>query len=190
MMASKRWLLLVASVGSLALWQGTLRAQAPAQGPPDQADDAAIPGTGQGNLFPATETAQALQNRPRTSRLLGNRNRRNARATDLLSSEADADPLEVRIAYRRAKTRAMLRDPGLTDLLQQASAAPTDPAKRAFLKQYYDRLFAAVAKIDPSPAEATHLKLLRLIARQRYDPQRRMLAGEEDLVSGHRGGRR
>jgi hypothetical protein len=195
MMASKRSLLLLLTGASLlASWQNPLQAQtsaAPAaQGAPDQADDAAIPGTGQGTLFPDNGTAQALQNRRRPSRLLGNKSARNARAADLLATEADADPLEVRVAFRRAKTEAILRDPGLIDLELEASAAPTDRAKRAYLRQYYERLFAAVAKIDPSPEEAAHLKLLRLIARQRYDPQRRMLAGEEGLLSGRGGGRR
>jgi hypothetical protein len=194
MKGSRRLLLLLASIAIPAMTQRSLHAQAPsaplAQGSPDQADDVAIPGTGPGTLFPDSGTAQALQNRRRPSRLLGNKSARNARAADLIASEADADPLEVRVAFRRAKTEAILHDPGLVDLQLEASAAPTDRAKRAYLRQYYDRLYAAVAKIDPSPAEAAHLKLLRLLARQRYDPQRRMLAGEEGLVGGRGGGRR
>ncbi len=79
---------------------------------------------------------------------------------------------------------AMVRDPGLADLLRNADAAETDRARRAFLRDYYNQLYALVKKIDPSPALAKHVELLSEVARQRYDPQRRMLAGEEDLVNG------
>jgi hypothetical protein len=160
---------------------------------PDQATDTSPAASGSGNLFPETGPAAGQQaplaGRPRPSRLLGNKNKRNARAADILSEEADSDPLEVRIAFRRAKTLAMAQDPGMPELLHRAAAAPTDKAKREWLRQYYDRLFADIRKIDPSPSLAAHVALLTKIAQQRYDPQRRMLAGEEDLVNGRRGRR-
>jgi hypothetical protein len=200
-MTALRRLLLLAFLG-LGTAGPALRAQEPnppaATTPtpaPDQ-DQSTEPGAATlgGNLFPGSGPSlgpdqQPLHNRPRPSRLLGNKSQRNARATDLISAAADADPLDVRIAYRRAKTLAMAQDPGLADLLRRAAAAPTDKAKREWLHQYYDRLFAAVRKIDPSPALKAHVRLLVIIARQRYAPQRRMIAGEEDLVNGSRGRR-
>jgi hypothetical protein len=197
-MTVPRRLLLLSALG-LALFSQNLRAQEaspPVEMPDagtDQSGDATSSGPNSGNLFPengATATGQPgqpiLHGRPRASRLLGTKNKRNARPGDLLSSEADADPLDVRIAFRRAKTQAMVQDPGLADLLHNAAMAPNDKAKRDWLRQYYTRLYAEVRKIDPSPTLASHVTLLALIARQRYDPQRRMLAGEEDLVNGRR----
>ena len=115
--------------------------------------------------------------------------RRSTRANDLLGDLADSDPLELRVAYRRAKTTAMARDPGLADLLRSAAAADTDVHKRAFLKEYYTRLYADVRKVNPSPEMQKHVELLGLVAQQRYDPQRRVVGGEEDLIRGG-GGRR
>lgn len=117
----------------------------------------------------------------------GNRNRRR----DAAVSQADADPLQVRVAYRRAKTLIMARDPGLADLLARADRAGTDPEKRAFLKQYYVRLYDEVGKTDPSPEMKKHLVTLKLIARARYEPRRREVGGDEDIVEGRdgRGGR-
>ena len=119
----------------------------------------------------------------------GQQHRRSQRASDTLLAEADADPLEVRVAYRRAKTEAMVRDPGLAALLQDADAARTDVQKRAVLKVYYTRLFDGVRKIDPSPEMKQHVDLLAHVARLRYDPQRRTVGGEEDIILGG-GGRR
>ncbi len=197
-----RWLLLAGLVLGIAVHG--LHAQSPAlpvaASPAagatpalgDDTDQEPAPGSGNGNLFPGSGPAvdqQVLRNRPRPSRLLGNKAARNARAGDLIASEADADPLEVRIAYRRAKTAAIEQDPGMNDLLLRADAAPTDKAKREYLRQYYARLFTAVQKIDPSPALSAHLALLKILARQRYNPQRRQIAGEENLINGRRGGR-
>ncbi len=97
----------------------------------------------------------------------------------------------VRVAYRRAKTTAMARDPALPELLHQAAAARTDVQKRAYLKRYYTRLYAEVSKVDPSPEMKKHVALLSAVSQQRYDPQRRAVGGEEDIVRGGGGrGRR
>ena len=114
---------------------------------------------------------------------------RNGRANDLLVDQADSDPLEVRVAYRRAKTIVMARDPELAALQREANAAATDVQKRAVLKTYYTRLFAEIRKVDRSPAMKSHVDLLSLVSQQRYDPQRRAVGGEEDIVRGG-GGRR
>ena len=116
--------------------------------------------------------------------------RRGTRSNDVLVDQADADPLAVRVAYRRAKTVAMVRDPGLADLLLQADTVRTDVQKRAVLKVYYTRLFAGVRKVDGSPEMKKHVDLLAQVAKQRYEPQRRTVGGEEDLIRGGGGGRR
>lgn len=115
---------------------------------------------------------------------------RNNRRHDLLVSQADADPLQLRVAFRRAETIAMARDPDLAVLVRQAAAADTDPEKRVYLKEYYTRLFDSVRKIDPSPEMKAHVRLLTLVAEQRYDPKRREVGGDEDLVNGRGSGRR
>lgn len=149
---------------------------------PAPSPDSTVPGTpGQG--------AAPRRGRRDNALLNSGQGRRPARSNDLLGSQADADPLEVRVAYRRAKTTAMVRDPGLADLLHEAAAAGTDVQKRAFLKQYYARLFDDVRRVNPSPEMRKHVDLLALVARQRYDPQRRVVGGEEDIVRGG-GGRR
>jgi hypothetical protein len=191
-------LLLLATLAISAMTCQAVRAQSTAP-PPAVEPDQNTQGNDNGNLFPpsatpvpgATPGVDQLQfhNRPKASRLLGNKNKKGARTTDLLSDEADADPLEVRIAYRKAKTVAMEKDPALAALLKGASDARTDKDKREWLREYYARLFAEIVKIDPSPALATHVALLSAVEKQRYDPQRRMLAGEEQLMSA-RGGRR
>jgi hypothetical protein len=194
-MTALRRFLLLASLCLAVIAAGTARAQEPAPPPeaPDQGTEAAPPAPGAaGNLFPGATPAPGqptTRNRPRPSRLLGNKSKRNARATDLVSAEADADPLDVRIAFRRAKTQAMLEDPSLADDLRAAAFASTDKLKREWLRLYYTRLYARVEKIDASPGLTAHVALLKVIARQRYDPQRRMVAGEEDLVNGRRGRR-
>jgi hypothetical protein len=107
----------------------------------------------------------------------------------MAAEKADMDPLDVRVAYRRDKTLVMERDPGLADLLREAAEAPTDNDKRAWLKQYYTRLYAGIRKIDPSPAMKAHVDLIAFVTEQRWNPQRRAVAGEEDLVNGRRGRR-
>ncbi len=117
----------------------------------------------------------------------GQPHRRGQRLNDALVAEADADPLEVRVAYRHAKTAAMARDPGLADLLRNADAAGTDVQRRAVLKVYYNRLFADVRRVDPSPEMKKHVEILAQVAQQRYDPQRRVVGGEEQILRGGRG---
>lgn len=121
--------------------------------------------------------------------LLG-RKRNSGRQRDVLVDQADQDPLLVRVAFRRAKTLAMVRDPGMATLLQKADAAGTDPEKRAFLKLYYTRLYDGIGKIDRSPEMKKHLDTLRQVAQSRYDPRRRDVGGDEDIVLGRGGGRR
>ena len=104
--------------------------------------------------------------------------------------QADADPLPVRVAYRRAKTLAMERDPSLGALLRQADLAGTDVERRRYLRVYYVRLFAEVRRIDPSPAMNAHLDSLKLPTEQRYDPKRRATADEDDLINGRLFGQR
>ncbi len=118
------------------------------------------------------------------------RARNSGRRRDVAVDQADADPLQVRVAFRRAKTVVMTRDPGLADLLQQATAAGTDREKRAFLKQYYVRLYAEVAKLDASPEMKKHLTTLSQVATARYDPKRREVGDDESIVLGRGGGRR
>ena len=115
---------------------------------------------------------------------------RSGRHRDVLVSQADADPLELRVQYRRAKTIALARDTGLAALLHQAAGAATDNEKRAYLKAYYLRLFASVRRIDPSPAMKAHVELLNAVAEQNYNPKRREVGGDEDLVNGRGRGRR
>ncbi len=138
---------------------------------------------------PGSGTA-AGNGRRNNSLLNNNQHRRNGRSNDMLGDLADSDPLEVRVAYRRAKTLAMVHDPGLAVLLRDADDASTDVQKRALLKVYYTRLFAEVRKVDRSPAMKKHIELLGQVSQQRYDPQRRAVGGEEDIVRGGGGGRR
>ena len=121
--------------------------------------------------------------------LLG-RKRNSGRQRDVLVDQADTDPLLVRVAFRRAKTTAMARDPAMATLLQRADAAGTDPEKRAILKVYYTRLYDSIGKIDRSPEMKKHLDTLRQVALARYDPRRRDVGGDEDIVLGRGGGRR
>lgn len=153
---------------------------------PAQEAPPAAPATG---LFPAASPAGPTTPRSRAAR--GAKGRRKSRyATDAAVSQASADPLAVRVAYRKAKTMAMVREPGLRELLLQADAAPTDDEKRAFLKVYYTKLYATIRKIDPSPAMKSHVDLLSSASQQRYDPKRRAVDGEDDLAGiGRNGGR-
>ena len=190
MTALRRFLLLACCTPGIIGHPARAQEAAAAQNPAATAAQATGAAEQSGDLFPSSGPAQPPPaGRARSSRLLGNKNKRNARATDLIASEADSDPLEVRVAYRRAKTLAMAQDPEMDDLLQRAANAPNAREKRAWLKQYYARLFADVKKIDPSPGLAAHVALLQIIARQRYDPQRRSIAGEEDLANGVTGRR-
>ena len=146
--------------------------------------------------LPGTPVGRAGQNRLGTT-LGGNRagggilgrKRNSGRQHDVMVDQADADPLEVRVAYRRAKTIAMANDPGMADLLHQADGAGTDVEKRVFLKEYYTRLYAGVEKADPNPELKKHVNVLRLITESRYDPKRRDVGGDEDIVLGRGGGR-
>ena len=118
------------------------------------------------------------------------RKRNSGRQHDVLVDIADADPLEVRVSYRHAKTIAMAHDPGMADLLKQADAADTDVEKRAFLKQYYAHLYDGIEKVDTTPEMKKHVDTLRLISSSRFDPRRREVGGDEDIVLGRGGGRR
>ncbi len=139
---------------------------------------------------PGQGTADTTTGRRNNALLNNNAHRRNTRANDVLLNQADNDPLEVRVAYRRAKTIAMARNPGLAQLLHEAAAADTEVQKRALLKTYYTRMFAEVRKVDRTPAMKQHVELLAQVSQQRYDPQRRAVGGEEDIVRGGGGGRR
>ena len=83
----------------------------------------------------------------------------------------------------------MERNPGLAKLVVEADAASTDVEKRRFLRIYYGQLYVAMGKIDSSPAMKSHLDALKKFTEQRYNPQRRAVAGEEDIVSGRTTGR-
>ena len=168
-----------------------------AQDTPSQpaASDTTSGEAAQGDLFPGggVQTPPATQGAPTGG---GHRNgiagghQRNTRHHEQLVSLADIDPLAVRVAYRRAKTIAMARDPGLADLLREADAANDDVTRRAYLKEYYLKLYTSICKADPSPEVRAHVKLLRGVAEQRYDPKRREVGGDEDLVNGSGNGRR
>ncbi len=111
------------------------------------------------------------------------------RALDRTLQKADSDSLDVRVSYRRAKTQVLARDPGLVQLVRRADTAKTDDEKHAVLREYYTRLFAEVRRIDSSPAMKAHVDLLSQVAAQRYAPNRRVVAGEEDLLNGRDVGR-
>ena len=111
------------------------------------------------------------------------------RSNDVLANRAASDPVSVRIAYRKVKTQVLLRHPELASLERQAAASSTDTEKRTYLRAYYTQLYSAVKKMDPSPEMVSHIDLLSRIAEQCYDPKRRAVGGDEDLVRGGRGGR-
>lgn len=154
------------------------------------AQPAATPGTDVTGTtgLPATGANARRFPGQRNPGVLGKK-RNSGRQRDLLVDAADSDPLEVRVAFRRAKTEAMVRDPGLADLLRQADAANTDTTKRVFLKQYYTRLYALVVKVDHSPEMKKHVELLSQVSSSRYDPRRREVGGDEDIINGRGGGR-
>lgn len=157
--------------------------EAPPDAPAPGAPAALFPESGPAAL-PATATGARHGRRARGGR------RNTQYATDAAVSLANNDPLEVRVAYRKDKTLAMVREPALRDLLLQADAARTDNEKRAFLKLYYTKLYATVRKIDPSPKMKAHVDLLAQATQQEYDPKRRSVSGEDDLAGvGRNGGR-
>ena len=118
------------------------------------------------------------------------RKRNSGRQHDVLVDQADADPLQVRVAFRHAKTIAMANDSGMADLLRQADAAGTDVEKREYLKQYYTRLYAGIEKADSTPEMKKHVDILKMVTTSRYDPRRRDVGGDEDITLGRGGGRR
>ena len=157
-------------------------------GYPDVRKEAADP-----TLFPDPDKVASDKARPKTgddgtNAGLGTKGQGKrggaGRVTSQSLGQADTDPLPVRVAYRRAKTLAMERDPNLGTLLKRADLAVTDVEKRQYLHAYYLQLFAEVRKIDSSPAMKSHLDSLRASTEQRYDPKRRGVAGEEDLING------
>ncbi len=161
-------------------------------GYPDVRNEAADP-----TLFPNPDQTARNAVRPRTASTretnkTGSASGRSAggRVNNQVLKQADTDPLPIRVAYRRAKTRAMERDPNLQTLLAQADTASTDNEKRRYLRAYYVQLFGEVKKIDPSPAMKSHLDALQHFVEQRYNPQRRAVAGEESLINGHDSDRR
>ena len=135
---------------------------------------------------PPTTTASHSGSKRRSSLATGNK-QHGGRSLDRTLQKADADPLTVRVAYRRDKTLALARDPDLTVLLQRADAAGTDVQRRENLREYYTRLFASIRRLDSSPEMKEHLALLSQVAEQRYDPKRRVVAGEEDLLNTREG---
>lgn len=142
---------------------------------PPSSTDATTPGAGNG------------RRRGQGNGKRGQGNGRTGRKGDVLAARASSEPLEVRVAFRKAKTEALLRRPDLAVIEREADVAPTDDGKRSYLRSYYTQLYSEVKKIDPSPAMAEHVKLLSSIAEQRYDPKRRTIGGDEDLVRGRRG---
>ncbi len=83
---------------------------------------------------------------------------------------AAADPVEIRIAYRRAETEAK-RDPVFTELLRRADLAHDDEERRTLLRRYYTELYARVRQLDRSPTLAAHVAVLSRAAEQRYAPK-------------------
>ena len=164
-------------------------------GYPDVRKEAADP-----SLFPDPDRAARDLVRPKSSldannpNIFGQKGRGKKGGLGRISTQAlkqaDADPLPVRVAYRRAKTLAMERDPGLGALLRQADLAGTDEDRRRYLRLYYVRLFAKVRRIDSSPSMNAHLDALKLPTEQRYDPKRRATADEDDLINGRLFGQR
>lgn len=185
-------------------------AQAPAAPPPVEPASAGTPPTaspprppGDGGLFPVPG-ASARPAPPRTpnagelrrSNTAGGRGaaaarreRRRGGGADPAFAQAADDPVEIRIAYRRAETEAK-RDPRFNELLREADAAPDDETRRAFLREYYTTLFERVRRLNRSPAFAAHVNVLARAARQRYAPERRAGGTDEMSANRDRGSRR
>ena len=160
------------------------------EAPPDDVSPAPTPAPASpgvpSTLFPEAGPAASPGVAPghgRHGAAAGNRRhgRHSQYATDAAVSLANSDPLEVRVAFRKDKTMALVREPGLRDILLQADAARTDDEKRAFLKVYYTTLYRTILKVDPSPAMKAHVALLAQASQQEYDPRRRAVSGEDDL---------
>ncbi len=180
----------------------------PAAATPPPAPAAPPPPSGEDGLFPAPDTTRpapppvtdagelrgtGVGNRrgKRTSsrgggRALGEGRQRGANP---LLATAAADPVEVRIAYRRAETEAK-RDPVFNELLRQADLAHDDEERRALLRRYYTDLFERVRRLNRSPALAAHVAVLSRAAELRYAPKRRVGGVDEQEASRARGGRR
>ncbi len=167
------------AAAALAAIAGVARGQ---EAPPDDATPApASPGVPT-TLFPDATPGVVPRAHGRHAAAGAHRRGRHSQyATDAAVSLANSDPLEVRVAYRKDKTMAMAREPGMRDILLQADAARTDDEKRAFLKEYYTVLYSTILKIDRSPTMKAHVALLQQATRQQYDPQRRSVSGEDDL---------
>ena len=195
----KAWLLPL--IGSwLILGLPLARAQQPdaspappaAEPPPYSLDLPDLPPANGAGLFPSgsrpTPSPDATGNnssgRGNTRSKFFTGSRTHGRALDRTLQKADSDSLDVRVAYRRAKTQALARDPGLIEWMHRADAARSDEEKHACLREYYTRLFAEVRRIDASPAMKAHVDLLSQVAAQQYAPNRRVVAGEEDLLNG------
>ena len=136
---------------------------------------------GSGTLFPNAGAVRRPSGTPSstsTSRAAKRATRRDRFAVPALGQAAE-DPLDVRIAFRRAKTTALL-DSRFAELLRQADRARGDDEKREYLRIYYQDLFARIRQIDRSPALAAHIDILSRAAQQRYAPQR-VLGGESEL---------
>ena len=162
-----------------------------AEPPPYSLDLPDLPSSNGESLFPsgsrpnppsASTGNSPNRSNPRSKLLTVSRT--HGRALDRTLQKADSAPLDVRVAYRRAKTEALARDPGLSEWAHRAEAAKSDAEKRRYLGEYYTRLFAEVRRDDASPAMKAHEDMLAQIAAQQYAPNRRVVAGEEDLLNG------
>lgn len=191
----------------LVLLTGT--AAAPAQqAPPAPAAEPApfnsAPAPGADTLFPAPNTTRpapppvADEVELRTATPGGRRVKKSGGAGDRMIGQrrqpaanpnlvtAAADPVEVRIAYRRAETEAR-RDPVFRDLQIRADLAHDDEDRRAILRRYYTQLFDRVRRLNRSPALAAHVATLSRAAELRYAPKRRA-GGLDEREAGRNNG--
>jgi hypothetical protein len=140
------------------------------------------PDVGSGSLFPNAGSVRRPLGTPRSSssssRAVKRATRRDRFAVPALGQAAE-DPLDVRIAFRRAKTIALL-DPRFAELLRQADLARGDDERREHLRIYYQELFTRIRQLDGSPALAAHIDILSRAAAQRYAPQR-VIGGASEL---------
>ncbi|MBV9657022.1 MAG: hypothetical protein JO295_02820 [Verrucomicrobia bacterium] len=179
----------------LLLATAATRAQEPVPPPPPPPPPAETPAAGRqepvpppdigpSELFPSggpsrrqqTGTSSSTANAASRGNRSGGTSRaaRRDRFNEPTLNEAAQDPLELRLAYRRARTAA-LRDPRFADLQQQANAARSDEEKRAILRVYYEELFARIRRLDHgTPGMNAHVELLARAAQQRYAPQRKL----------------
>ena len=82
-------------------------------------------------------------------------------ASKTIQSEAD---LKQRIRLRELKTTA-LKDPGLQEWRSRAELARTDPEKRDALREYYNRLYARILKLDGSLKDLVEKRRTASLAR-------------------------